>query len=216
MTPARGPDPCGRQGMAGKARVCFDTFSAGSHGPALVVVPGLNGGKPYAMSRTEISVSDLNRYCVATHQCDAVAVPDADTGNAPARNITLSQARGYAIWLSRLSGYVYRLPTDEEWVHAADADSGWKRAADSDCLAPSEHSLFGASGPDATRGREANPWGLLNMSGSVWEWVTSGTTITVRGGGFDSNSSECSVDSHRADNGSRHRDVGFRLLRELK
>ena len=212
------PDPCGFRSMVGTGRVCFDTFSEGVHGPALVVVPGIRGGRPYAMSRGEISANDFNRYCVNTHSCNAVSPGDA--GNTPMRNITLLQANAYAVWISRSSGFTYRLPTGAEWSHAAEANSGWQRASDSDCALPTQHGLFGklfsAHAPNPARGLQANPWGLVNMSGGVWEWVTSGTGISVRGGSFESSPQECNAESHRSDNGSRQSDVGFRLLREVK
>jgi len=147
-------------------------------------------------------------------------VSSGNGGNTPMRNITLLQANAYAVWISRLSGFTYRLPTDAEWSHAAEANTGWERASDSDCAEPTEHRLFGrlfsAHGPNPARGLQANPWGLVDMSGGVWEWVTSGTGISVRGGSFESSPSECNAESHRSDNGSRQSDVGFRLLREVK
>jgi non-specific serine/threonine protein kinase len=217
---ANGRDPCGLKGMAGTGRVCFDTFSAGAHGPAMVVIPGLSGGRPYAMSRNEVSVSDFNLYCSSTNQCDSTSSGEG-SGNAPVRNITFSDAKAYAAWLTQSSGYTYRIPTNGEWTHAADANSGWKRAEDSDCAVSSQQhhfftKLFAEQAPNPSRGQEGNPWGLLNMSGGVWEWVTSDAGLIVRGGSFKSPWSECTVDSQRTDDGSRQSDVGFRLVRELK
>jgi non-specific serine/threonine protein kinase len=38
----------------------------------------------------------------------------------------------------------------------------------------------------------------------------------VRGGGFNSYWSDCTVASHRSDSGSAQNNVGFRLLRQLQ
>jgi non-specific serine/threonine protein kinase len=38
----------------------------------------------------------------------------------------------------------------------------------------------------------------------------------VRGGSYNSYWSDCTVASHRDDSGSPQKDVGFRILRELK
>ncbi len=210
-----GPDPCGSPGLAGKGKFCSDAIE-GARGPLLVVVPG-NGGKAYAMSRAEISINEFNQFCRATGKCAAVTITDQDLGNAPVNNISLDQARAYARWLSDLSGgFTYRLPTDAEWTHAAKGGGGWKQAEDSNCILPSAGGGDGSGAPVSARGRSRNPWGLVNMTGNVWEWVVNGGNVMVRGGSYSSYWSDCSVDSKRADSGSPQRDVGFRVLRELK
>ncbi|MHB1057640.1 MAG: bifunctional serine/threonine-protein kinase/formylglycine-generating enzyme family protein [Rhodanobacter sp.] len=211
-----GADACAKAGLAGKGKFCSDTID-GARGPLLVVVPGISGGKAYAMSRAEISINEFNRFCRATGKCAAVTVNDQDLGNAPASNISLDQARAYARWLSDLSGgFTYRLPTDAEWLHAAKGGGSWKQADDSNCIPPSAGGGDGSGAAVSARGRSRNPWGLVNMTGNVWEWVVSGGNVMVRGGSFTSYWSDCNVDTHRADGGSPQRDVGFRVLRELK
>ena len=211
-----GADSCSKPGLAGKGKFCSDSIS-GSRGPLLVVVPGIGGGKAYAMSRAEISINEFNQFCRATGKCAAMTVADQDLGNAPVSNISLDQARAYARWLSDLSGgFTYRLPTDAEWVHAAKGGGGWKQAEDSNCVLPSAGGGDGSGAPVSARGRSRNPWGLVNMTGNVWEWVVSGGSVMVRGGSYSSYWSDCSVDTSRADGGSPQRDVGFRVLRELK
>jgi serine/threonine protein kinase len=211
-----GADSCARPGLAGKGKFCSDSIG-GARGPLLVVVPGLGGGKAYALSRAEISITEFNQFCRATGKCAATTVNDQDLGNAPISNISLDQARAYARWLGDLSGgYVYRLPTDQEWMHAAKAGGGWKQAEDSNCVPPSAGGADGSGAAVSARGRSRNPWGLVNMTGNVWEWVVDGGSVMARGGSFSSYWSDCTVDTHRADSGSPQKDLGFRVLRELK
>jgi non-specific serine/threonine protein kinase len=54
------------------------------------------------------------------------------------------------------------------------------------------------------------------MTGNVWEWVTNGGGVSVRGGSFTSYWSDCNVNSRRDDSGAAQKDVGLRVLRELK
>jgi len=208
-----GPDPC--DGLAGRARACFDPIS-GTRGPMLVVVPAGAGTRAFAMSRGEIAVDDFNAYCRATGKCAVQKPATAELGRAPAQNITLPQARAYARWLTRASGgWRYRLPTEAEWLHAARADQQWRQAPDSNCIPPTA-SAEHVGAPVGVRGREANPWGLVNLSGNVWEWVTVGEGGALRGGSFASFWSDCSVEARRDAPGSAQADVGFRVLRELK
>jgi non-specific serine/threonine protein kinase len=208
-----GPDPC--EGLAGRARGCFDPV-AGGRGPMMMVIPAMSGGKAYALSRGEIAVDDFNAYCRATGRCSVQNVSGAEQGRLPAQNITLAQARGYARWLTRASGgWRYRLPTDAEWLHAAQADRQWRQAPDSNCIPPTatgEH----VGAPAGVRGREANPWGLVNLSGNVWEWVSNGEAGALRGGSYTSFWSDCSVQARRNASGAAQADVGLRILRELK
>jgi non-specific serine/threonine protein kinase len=212
-----GSDPCNQSDLIGKGKVCFDTLGQ-RRGPSLVVIPGISGGKPYALSRAEITVAEFNRFCSATGQCSAKTSDDPEGGSLPISNIMLAQAKAYAAWLSSASGgYVYRLPTDAEWTHAAKGGGNWSQASDSNCIPPTAGSGDDNTGaPISARGREANPWGLVNMTGNVWEWVTSGGGASVRGGSFTSYWSDCTVNARRDDSGAAQKDVGFRVLRELK
>ena len=209
-TPSSQADPCAKPGLAGRGRICADRIGA-AFGPGLVVIPA-DGGKPFAMSRSEITVHDFNQFCSASHQC---AAKDG-SGNLPVSDISLAQARAYTAWLTQVTGYTYRLPTEAEWLHAAKAGQNWTQAPDSNCIPPSAGADGGVGGPIAARGRQPNPWGLVNMTGNVWEWVVNGGQVMVQGGSYNSYWSDCTVASHRSDNGSPQKDVGFRVLREIK
>jgi non-specific serine/threonine protein kinase len=210
-----GPDPCGGAGLAGRGAACFDTLGE-TRGPMLVVIPGLNGGKPYALSRGEVAVADFNLFCQATGRCTAQAAATPELARAPVRNISLTQARAYLRWLTIGSGgWRYRLPSDAEWLHAAQAAANWRQAEDSNCVPPNASAGDAARAPVSARGRDANPWGLINLTGNVWEWVSTGAGVQARGGSFASYWSDCTVQASRADNGSAQPDVGLRVLREL-
>ncbi|OQP79581.1 protein kinase [Xanthomonas phaseoli pv. syngonii LMG 9055] len=208
-----GPDPCA--GLAGRAAACFDTLGQ-TRGPMLVVIPAIAGGKPYALSRGEVAVADFNLFCQATGRCTAQAAAAPELARAPVRNISLTLARAYLRWLTIGSGgWRYRLPSDAEWLHAAQAASNWRQAEDSNCVPPNASAGDAARAPVSARGRDANPWGLINLTGNVWEWVSTGTGVQARGGSFSSYWSDCTVQASRADNGSAQPDVGLRVLREL-
>ncbi|MFC3550056.1 protein kinase [Lysobacter cavernae] len=210
-----GPDPCG-VAAPGRGKACFDTIGQ-QRGPMLVVVPGVGGGKPYAMSRGEVAVSDFNLFCQATGKCTAQPAGDAELARAPVRNISLTQAKAYLRWLTIGSGgWRYRLPSDAEWQHAVRAGAEWRQALDSNCVPPTASAGDAARAPVSVRGRESNPWGLINATGNVWEWVSSGGGVQARGGSYASYWSDCTVQARRADNGSAQPDVGLRVLRELQ
>ena len=211
-----GPDPCGQPGLVGRGRFCHDTIGE-TRGPTLVVVPGIGGGKPYALTRAQVTVSEFNRFCADTGTCRVRPVSDPALGALPIENITPTQSRAYARWLVHATGgWRYRLPTEAEWTHAAKAGADWRQAGDSNCIPPTASAAQAGGAPVSGRGREPNPWGLLNLTGNVWEQTTRGEGVVLRGGSFLSYWSECTVDARREGAGPAQRDVGLRLLRELK
>ncbi|MET0518143.1 MAG: formylglycine-generating enzyme family protein [Burkholderiaceae bacterium] len=111
----------------------------------------------------------------------------------PVVNVTWNDAQALAAWLTQTEGRRYRLPTEAEWEYAAragtrtryssgddpqsllraanvfDADSAryWPRWQDM-ALAGSDGYAFTA--PVASFA--PNAWGLYDMHGNAWEWVS--------------------------------------------
>ena len=101
-----------------------------------------------------------------------------------------SDALDYVVWLSLETGTNYRLLSEAEWEYAARAGSTWQfhfgDQASSLCRYGNHAD---ASLPDQVGWRntecshgvglqtaevgqyEANPWGLHDVHGNVWEWV---------------------------------------------
>ena len=111
----------------------------------------------------------------------------------PILNITYADALAFAEWLSKLEGRRYRLPTEAEWEYAAragthtryhsgdepaslltvanvfDADSAanWARWKEMALTGHDGHAFTAPVGSFAP-----NAWGLFDMHGNAWEWVS--------------------------------------------
>jgi hypothetical protein len=163
--------------------------------PEMIVVPAgefmmgsNNGGKdekpvhkvtistPLAIGRFEVTFDEWDG-CVGHGECPAEggeAVANFGRGRQPAINVSWDDAKKYVDWLSKRTGKTYRLLTEAEWEYAARAGSTTRYSFGDDDAALGEYAWFGWNSETRTHvvgGKKANPFGLHDMYGNVWEWV---------------------------------------------
>ena len=181
--------------------------------------------------------------CVSAGACPHVE-PDAGHANpnAPVRNVSWDDAQQYLKWLSTASGKPHRLPTEAEWEYAARGGTTTRywwgdqmrqgKADCKDCGAP-----WQAAGPANVGSFAPNPYGLHDMNGSVWEWVSdcwhssyknaptdarawdepNCRTRVIRGGSWrDGESYMLSSTRFKYDASVRESQNGFRVASDLK
>jgi iron(II)-dependent oxidoreductase len=155
----------------------------------------------------------------------------ADNGYAmhPVNEVSWVGARDYCSWLNK------RLPTEAEWEKAA-RGTDQRKYPWGNSKPNNKQALFGASynasAPVDAFPEGASPYGILDMAGNQWEWVSSayqaypyksddgrenqnsGPIRSTRGGGHDSSEEEITT-TQRGKNLSRnpkagHHNIGFR------
>ena len=99
-------------------------------------------------------------------------------GKRPVIKVSIAEAIAFAKWLSSKTGRTYRLPTEVEWEYAARAgipaaypwgvNVGDNLANCADCGSQWDKRM---TAPVGSFG--ANPWGLYDTVGNVWEWTCS-------------------------------------------
>ena len=95
----------------------------------------------------------------------------------PVVNVTWYDALAYCEWLSKMTGKPITLPSEAEWEKAARGDKDkraypWGDEFDSSKCNTSELGL-GTTTPVGIFLEGASPYGVLDMSGNVWEWTRS-------------------------------------------
>lgn len=95
------------------------------------------------------------------------------TTNLPRDNVNWFEAVAFCRWLSECTSENIRLPTEWEWQWAAQGPGGlvypYGNVFDSSKCNAAESGI-GKTTPVTQYPQGASPYGLLDMSGNVWEW----------------------------------------------
>ncbi len=109
------------------------------------------------------------------------AVPGKEFDHHPVVRVTWYEAISFCRWLSLIFPWARgaRLPTEEEWEHACRAGTESRYWSGDSEEALAEVSWYGANASSQTHrvgAKLANPWGLYDVHGNVWEWTLSPRT----------------------------------------
>jgi len=144
----------------------------------------------------------------------------------PAVYINWHQARDFMQRLNKREHCsCYRLPTEVEWEYAARAGTLSEYSFGEKATRLGEFAWFAGNSKSfrsahPVGGKKANPWGLYDMHGNVWEWVQDweprDVGSRIRGGSWASPPSSLRSSNRSAwpvEKGGAH--IGFRILREI-
>ncbi len=109
----------------------------------------------------------------------------AQTDSDPVACVNWDDAQAYALWLAQKTGKSYRLPSEAEWEYACRAGSNQTYCGSDNA---DSVSVYGRKNGDRTlpvAGKQANAWGLHDMSGNLWEWTQDCWNETYNGAPSD-------------------------------
>ncbi len=182
-----------------------DRLKDGSDGPEMVVIPAgtfrmgdIQGGgysdeqpvhqvsvKSFAMSRYEVTFAEYDKFAEATGKSKP-GDRGWGRGNRPVIDVSWHDAVAYTQWLSTQTGKTYRLPTAAEWEYAARGgtetkywwgnESGYNRANCNGCGSQWDGKKTAPVGSFS-----ANPFGLYDTVGNLWEWCADSSHDSYKG-----------------------------------
>ena len=185
----------------------------------------------------------LGIYPVTQREWNAIMGnnPSKFNGNdLPVESVSWNKVQDFIKKLNEKEGTnKYRLPTEAEWEYAARAGTTTQYSFGDDDLKLGEYAWYTKNSDNKTHlvgEKGANPWGLYDVHGNVWEWVQDewhgtysgaptygsawedgvSTSRVDRGGGWFDDARRCRSAVRRNDGrGRRSRSLGFRLLQEV-
>ena len=201
--------------------------------------------QPFWMGKYEVTFDEYSAFLLNTDRFELPHDQNWGRGTRPVINVSWDEAKAYAEWLAEVTKQPFRLPTEAEWEYAARAGSKthywwgddirqdgkvWANCADCGDEGTGKRTMPVGAFP-------ANPFGLYDMHGNVWEWVEDdwhdtydtapddgqgwiddprGTLRVVRGGCWFNVAQDCrSATRSRVTPVFRYISFGFRLARSV-
>ena len=188
--------PAGNFTMGSNKRgnIVMDVKMSGDESPAHSVTIR----QSFAMGKTEITQGQWKALMGGDNPSYFSNCGD----NCPVEQVTWGDAQAFVQRLNDKTGKKYRLPSEAEWEYACRAGRQQEYCGgdDIDSVAWTLSNGDEATHPSAQK--QANAWGLYDMSGNVWEWCEDGYHDNYSGAPVDGTAWQSDGPRHQLRGGS--------------
>jgi sulfatase modifying factor 1 len=170
--------------------------------------------QPFYIDRTEITVENFQKFQPLYNE--KIYTNAKPCPQCPAMGINWTLALKYCQWAGK------RLPSEEEWEAAARGNSTFTWPWGNEFL-PQHANTFGKEdghlsvAPVASFPAGASSYGVMDMTGNVWEWVqtVNKDLRIVKGGGWTSYNNQSKISfRNKVDAKLKNPTFGFRCQRD--
>lgn len=141
--------------------------------------------KAFQMGKTEVTLGQFKQFIVATGNTsllnDEFIKYNAYGDDAPVVMVSWHDAQTFIDWMNKTAGAGYRLPSEAEWEYACRAGGNNTYCGGNNLDRSGWHDGNSGNRQHAVGGKNANAWGLYDMSGNAVEWVQDCWHSSYRG-----------------------------------
>lgn len=179
----------------------------------------------FRMDMFEVTVKQYRIYCEVNNVNMPAPPPWGWNDTHPMVNISWKEAAAYAAFVGK------RLPTEAEWEYASRGGSNNFRYSGENIAQKVAWFRENSRNPNPVGQKNANGYGLKDMSGNVWEWCSdfydsnyykqleadnpqgpgNGSARVIRGGAYNSSTAEIQVRYRSSSRGAAN-NIGFRCV----
>ncbi len=169
----------------------------------------------FEMLNTPVTFDMYDIYCLMNN----IKQPSDDgwgRENRPVIYVDYNQVQAYIEWLNQQTGWQCSLPTEKQWEYACRAGTitnfWYGDLSDRRMMVVDTDKTMPTPGK-----HQANPWGLYDMHGNVWEWTSSknGSKYFLCGGSWYNKENWLTCSARNISfAGVSYNNWGFRLIRE--
>lgn len=183
------------------------------------------GGDDLVMVHIPGKNYEMGKYEVTQREWEAVMGNNpskfGDCGdNCPVERVSWDDIQIFLEKLNARTGKQYRLPTEEEWEYACHGGSQTKYCGGNDIEAVGWHAGNSSGRTHPAGQKQANGYGLYDMTGNAWEWVSDCWSKNCahrvfRGGAWSIPGNMLDTDRYGNKPAMRGEEIGFRIARTL-